>query len=275
MSSSALQIESHQHPDKNEAQSELPPINALTKEISDWGMSVPGVIFDSNGSDPLLDLPPVITEDKKVSHEPPSTIKAATNPEIKFPDTTDLDYPDFGSVSASINLNTSINETPKAKPQLISIDAFKDLPLEIEIQGNYVEDVADVTSIEAQIRDEVEENLWHVDEFENIKMEVSSKIDQMKNELPSLKKETFDEDQFRPLDEGQTIKLVEEKPHSSIDASQLKSEIEELVKKHVKEYMDKMFQQNVEKISWEIIPDLAENLIRQELNKISSKVIND
>jgi len=268
-------LESHLNVGKADDLKILPPVNALAKEISDWGMSVPGVINDSNPSDTSFDLPPVITTEKKVNVEATGALKVVSNPEIKFPDNSDLDFPDLGSVSSSINLDGPINEAPKARPQLISIDAFKDVPLEIEIQGNYVEDVADVTSIEAQIRDEVEENLWHVDEFENIKMEVSSKIDQMKNELPALKKETFDEDQFRPLDEGQTIKFADETHHSTIDMTHLRAEIEELVKKHVKEYMDKMFQQNVEKISWEIIPDLAENLIRQELSKISSKVIND
>lgn len=48
-----------------------------------------------------------------------------------------------------------------------------------------------------------------------------------------------------------------------------------MVKKYVKEYMDEMFKKNVEKISWEVIPDLAENLIRQELSKISSKIMDD
>ena len=36
-----------------------------------------------------------------------------------------------------------------------------------------------------------------------------------------------------------------------------------------------MFQKNTEKVAWEVIPDLAENLIRQELQKISTKVLKD
>ena len=51
--------------------------------------------------------------------------------------------------------------------------------------------------------------------------------------------------------------------------------MEELVKKYVKEYLDQMFHKGVEKVAWEVIPDLAENLIRQELSKISKKIIND
>jgi hypothetical protein len=52
-------------------------------------------------------------------------------------------------------------------------------------------------------------------------------------------------------------------------------EIGAMIKKHVKEYMDELFKQKVEKIAWEVIPDLAENLIRQEMAKISNRILND
>jgi hypothetical protein len=55
----------------------------------------------------------------------------------------------------------------------------------------------------------------------------------------------------------------------------MKRMMEEMVKRYVKEYMDQMFQKNTEKVAWEVIPDLAENLIRQELSKISHKILND
>jgi hypothetical protein len=51
--------------------------------------------------------------------------------------------------------------------------------------------------------------------------------------------------------------------------------MDDMIKKHVKEYMDQMFQAKVEKISWEVIPDLAENLIKKEISKISNKILNE
>jgi hypothetical protein len=60
-----------------------------------------------------------------------------------------------------------------------------------------------------------------------------------------------------------------------VNLDEIRREIDDLVKKHVKNYMDQLFLQQTEKIAWEVIPDLAENLIRQEISKISSKIMND
>jgi hypothetical protein len=51
--------------------------------------------------------------------------------------------------------------------------------------------------------------------------------------------------------------------------------MEELVKLYVKQYLDELFQKNAEKVAWEVIPDLAENIIRQELLKISEKILKN
>jgi hypothetical protein len=36
-----------------------------------------------------------------------------------------------------------------------------------------------------------------------------------------------------------------------------------------------MFASKIEKIAWDMIPDLAENLIKSELKKISNKVLQE
>lgn len=236
-------------PDLISEKTALPETNLLEREINDWGMSVPGVINKLDSSD-IPELPNVIASKKS---EP-----IQTSSEAIFPDTSDLDYPDLSSIS--INLETT-NPTQKSdkKPaaQLVSIDSFKEVPLELEIQGNYVEDLADIKSIEDQIKDEVEADLWQADEFENIKKEVTSKIEEV---------QIYSEDVMPSFEASKT-----KQPIATLDNKLL----EEIVKKCVKEYMDQMFKDKIEKISWEVIPDLAENLIRQELSKITTKVIND
>ncbi len=256
--------------------------NALDKEVSDWGMSVPGVINEESSHEIQVDLPPVIGEVKSLDEHRAAT-QAVPNPyEAKFPENDDLDYPDMGGpVKAE-----PVKEKPSA--QFISLEALNDTPIELE--GNYVPEETDVKSIEDQIRDEVEENLWQADEFEDLKKEVSQKIEEVKsNYQPSIN--DFDESLFKPLDSNESIDWNEsesfftpEKPVTPvatqtsavhIDMEELKAQMEEMVKKYVKEYMDQYFQKNTEKIAWEVIPDLAENLIRQELSKISNKIIND
>ena len=145
---------------------------------------------------------------------------------------------------------------------------------------------------EAQIKDEVEENLWQADEFEDLKKEVAAKFEEAKNTFQPTRND-FDESLFKPLDSNDTVEWKEadelfnqdstfssfetplSSPAASVDMDQVRSEMEQMVKKYVKEYMDELFQKNTEKVAWEVIPDLAENLIRQELSKISNKIIND
>lgn len=238
--------------------------NLLTKEISDWGMSIPGVI-SGESSNPSIDLPPIISE--KVD-----PIKVQ-----KFPKNDDLDYPTIEEMTKPIDLTHKKSSISK----LISVESFNDDKLELEtVKDSYKREESNVLSIQDQIRDEVEDNLWQVDEFEDLKNEVSSKIDEVKGSFqPPLN--AFDESLFKPLDDNDRPVAYEEKNKkqtvsvASFDSESMRQEIEVMVKKYVQEYMDQMFQKNVEKISWEVIPDLAENLIRQELVKISSKILSD
>ncbi len=228
-------------------------LNPLDQEISDWGMSVPGVI--GGAEDDLPEMPPVI----------------GVREDSVLPSNSDLDYPVMDKTSPST-----------ATSKLISIDTFKsDAEFEIEHKINSIEET-DVSTIEKLIADEVEEDLWKVDEFEDLKKEVSSKIEEVKNNFqPTIT--DFDESLFKPLDDSESIEWTvgsDKKSNESavstsvdVDLSTIRLEIEQLVKKHVKEYMDDMFKKNVEKVAWEVIPDLAENLIRQELSAISKKIL--
>jgi len=216
-------------------------INPLQKEISDWGMSFPGIINSKNLSSDVPELPPVIPElTKNLSSD---------KDDIKLPEATDLDYPVLDNLQSEVL--SSVESTSKEKlpkPQLVSIDNFNSGFEPLEIEGNYVEDKTDISKIEAQIKDEVEEDLWQADEFENLKTDHSFKAEDTTHKNQIIENQSFDT---------------------------LKPEIEKMVRMYVQEYLDEMFKQKVEKISWEIIPDLAENLIRQELTKISSKLINE
>ncbi len=261
-------------------------INPLNQEINDWGMSVPGVIGFDNASP--MELPPVINAKAEITPEPVKKAEVAqTIPGAqKFPENTDLDYPtleDFARPEVT-------EEKPASKkPKLVPLETLNS-DLELELEGNYVEEKTDIGSLEAQIHDEVAEDLWHADEFEDLKQQVSSKIEEMKSGFQPSRND-FDESLFKPIDDSDSITWNEvntdifAKPKfdptvttniASTDEimNKIRPEMEDLVKKYVKEYMDDMFRKNVEKISWEVIPDLAENLIRQELGKIADKIIS-
>ena len=268
-------------------------LNPLDQEVSDWGMSIPGIINDTSSHAKKIDLPPVINEVKSLQdHKNKLEVKASplpvAKPDIKFPENDDLDYPTIEELN---DAKAPVQEAkPPTKSKLISIESFNPEPeieFQIEHSINSMEET-DVSSIEAQIRDEIEEDLWKVDEFEELKKEVAAKIDEVKNNFQASSTSDFDENMFKPIDEheilwntsDQVAIEIEEQPVMSrvgpeVNLQDLRSEMEEMIKKHVKEYMDEMFKQKVEKISWEIIPDLAENLIRQEMSKISNKILNE
>lgn len=243
-------------------------LNALDKEMSDWGMSVPGVI-DELSSGPMVDLPPVI--------ENPSTPKTSEN----FPQAADLEYPSVEEPSKYTVATPSAQdlEYPEIKPRsekkkeskLIPIENFQDYPEEIEFEETYTPDNSDIEHLEEMIKDEVEADLWKADEFEDLKNDV----DEVMKDFPQTSTNFIenDEDLFPRLDKDDVLPEIkfEETPISSID----KSEIEALVQKYVKSYLDEIFSEKIEKIAWEMIPDLAENLIRSELKKISNKVLED
>lgn len=255
--------------------------NPLLKEVSDWGMSIPSVIDGNAPADQMINIPPVIGEVKNIAEVRAQKVEA-TREDIKFPQSDDLEYP---------VIDEPVKEKPaEAKPtsKLISIESFN-APVEdeFEIQGSYVPEETDVSSIEAQIADEVSADLWQADEFEDLKKEVSNKIEEVKSHFQPTRND-FDESLFKPLDDPQSIDwndtsnlFTQEKsaPETvaldQVDMSALREEMESMVKKYVKEYMDDFFKKNAEKVAWEVIPDLAENLIRQELSKISNKIIND
>lgn len=266
--------------------------NPLQKEMSDWGMSIPGVINESSSKDDI-NLPPVIGEVKSLDAHRASQKEApkpASKYEQKFPDNEDLDYPTIEELTSQPSADVSKEEKSSGASKLISIDSFNDKSFDLELEGNFVPDESDVSNIEAQIADEVSANLWQADEFEDLKKEVSAKIEEVKNNFQPSRND-FDESLFKPLDENDSINwnepetLFKDQPEedfkmdsssiSSVDISDLRAEMEAMVKKYVKEYLDEMFQKQTEKIAWEVIPDLAENLIRQELSKISNKILND
>jgi CheY-like chemotaxis protein len=262
-------------------------MNALDQGLSDWSMSIPGVINNPTpDTDRGMDLPPIISEAK--STPAPSKPKdEAPKADVKFPVSDDLDYPDFGSGQHEPqDLPKSAPEIATRKPSYVSLSELNQVELdpadatgEFQITQDFLPEDSNVKNIEAQIADEVETDLWHVDEFEDLKREVSAKIDEVKNNFQPTRND-FDDSLFGEPSQSEAIKWADNSQSFSatqpmFSSTEMKTEMEAMVKKYVQEYMDQMFQKNVEKVSWEVIPDLAENLIRQELSKIANKILSE
>lgn len=296
-----------------------PNIQAMTNEtvanlqddLNDWGMLVPGIIGKSAGAP---DLPPVIESSsaKKSKTDfalPKSAPVTASSPAAssgaQLPSDADLEYPDLGGSSS---LTQELETTPSPKSKLISLNELHVSETETTSTSQLLKlsgmDDEGAKLIEEQIRDEIEEDLWTVDTYEEpapklsvVKEEQSWESDEPTFAAASDKKfgelmdgdNAFDESLFEPLDKGDKPATYHQSSSSkSIELSDLSSSfstnptlpadlnalrplLELLVREAVQEYC----RQNVEKVAWEVIPDLAENLIKNELKKLSEKVSRD
>ncbi len=259
----------------------------LGDELDQWGMMVPGVIGKSSGAP---DLPPVIHQPEvkapelpahnfSLPVEAPVTTKVAAD--VVLPDQSDLEYPDMGGPS-EISLDL---DAPAPKSKLISLNELA--PTEdnstarlLELTG--MDDVEGDQRLLEQIKDEVEEeNLWAIDATEEAQPKLS-----MVKERESFQDEprfSAHEDEFSPIDTSDTMfdDAFSDTPttagqplaNSALpgDLNELRPLLQQLVKEAVADYC----RQHVDKVAWEVIPDLAENLIKNELKKISDKISRD
>lgn len=73
---------------------------------------------------------------------------------------------------------------------------------------------------------------------------------------------------------GPTLEKVDEDSLAQRIKTEILNELKPLIKDMVKEALEEANNETVEKVAWEVIPDLAENLIRKEVKELSQKVID-
>lgn len=144
----------------------------------------------------------------------------------------------------------------------LNLDQDQDFELTIEEEGT--QSPEDLENIQKQIEDEVsDEDLWQADIYESGDDKSDSGIH---HEEPSDQSDHSDQ----KVDEALAL-------HTSsppLDVESLKAELTEEIRPFLEQYIKQYCKEQVERIAWEIIPDLAENLIRKEIEKISQSIID-
>lgn len=264
---------------------------SFADDLGDWGMAIPGVIGEGAGS---IELPPVIESHKPQSTPQKAAAPAQTKPlpqSVALPQESDLEYPDMSLSSLELEPMT------KTSSKLISLD---DLTLDEAdpldtgalLELSQMDDSENIQKLEELIRDEVEADLWSVDSVEEAtpRLSVVKEVEEEKIDFSSFKNsvetmdggQSFDENIFSRIDENEALssynpttqkesKSFTSAPAKSFDIEELRPMIKELINQAVADYC----RQHIDKVAWEVIPDLAENLIKQELKKISDKVSRD
>ena len=275
----------------------LPVSRSIAEDLSEWGMAIPAVIGEG---DEQAELPPVIEpasfesafKMESVATEKPVLEKQQKSHKVVLPADDDLAYPDLSTLSLDLE------NTHKASSKLTSID---DLNLNDSdslgsgdlLELSQMDDSENIQKIEDQIRDEVEADLWRVDTLEDSTPRLSVVKDREEDELSFSATsvlatmdggESFDENIFSKINENEAPTPYS--PHEQTRNKTLKGEVPSaasfniedlrpLIKEMINQAVADYCRQHIDKVAWEVIPDLAENLIKSELKKISDKVSRD
>jgi DNA-binding response OmpR family regulator len=273
-------------------------LNSLQAGMKDWGIDIPGVISEKSVTEEI-ELPPVIN-DSNVSSDSDKTAEFVfselaqgsptsleeTPVDNTLPKNNDLEYPDMNTIRESVAA-----EAPVSK--LVSIDELSleedNSPREYDLDdtlGTKTED--EIRHLEAQIdeddfaEEEPSENLWAADEvINNMQSEENISInDEMKNEtlnenhLQDINNDlhSVNSDIQDQVTQDEVIKDEAIVPAAVGEIKLDESQILEYLEPVISKIIDARVEAILERIAWEVIPDLAENLIRKELKEISKGI---
>lgn len=268
--------------------------NALSNELEGWGVSVPEPI----GAGPSPKIPPVIEgkeedflwQSQESENEEVDTSDLEFGSEIEakqedfkiglvgdedtvYPETDDLDYPEM-----DFSVSEKLENEAKPKSNLIALDQLSDdeedqeLPLRLESKPEAPrEDLA--REIESELSPD---DFWAVDEEPS---EDAKKLsEQYGNDESEDDRDSFVVgvgDPQAPIDpirpsEASSYKIDNHAKMSGLDEDRIVEKVKASLGPMLEEIVRKYMDEKVEKVAWEIIPDVAENLIRKEIKEISA-----
>lgn len=151
-------------------------------------------------------------------------------------------------------------------------DAGEELDLGDETNPAIELDTDNFSNMAQEIESEISDNdFWALDEIDESNKEV---IENNFNEITADLTETVQN--FR---NNYSAENVKEEPSSNtsynintIDEDALVAKIKDQLRPMIEEIVKQYCAQQVERVAWEVIPDLAENLIKKEIKEISDSV---
>ncbi len=244
-------------------------MSQLAQGMEEWGMDVPGVIGSTSSE---VELPPVIMAASPADKDSNSIVVEET----LLPANDELEYPDMSSHNPSTSL-ISIEEldVDESELDIEELDVAADMPSEGIGLDDTIGTVSDVeiANLEAEIADEVETEDFSVD---------ASAIEDSFNDIESDDEDLWAADEvIEDSSSSESIIGLTEEIESEQQIDQqftadknIEDKIESLLGPMIEKIVQEKVDRAIEKIAWEVIPDLAENLIKKELKSISDEVMN-
>lgn len=244
----------------------------IAREFLGWGMDIPSVI--GNDSSSIGERPPVIersqTKKPVAKAEPLQQINREQDDDqdedIALPEEDDLSYPDLGA---------------KPKSQLISLD---DLDLEDEDSADS-EDVTDpgfelTDDMRSELQEEIEaevspDDFWAAEDAKDKTGEEATTAGSSAD--PEINRVLHQEEILTSVWEEPTKPQAEKAsqpkaPELKIDEAQIVAMLKKELTPVIEKWLKDSYKETIERVAWEIIPDLAENLIREEIKSLANSV---
>lgn len=235
--------------------------NALSEEVSGWGMELPDVIDESTAG--TFELPPIIETSKTESDEIVFSTDPSDDDEADF----DESLLEEGSELMD-NIDSVEEENPEEDEAFASFENndanypdeddldFPD-PDAINIEGDEEESdpysAKEDRDMEKLIDEELEpDEFWAVDDEVNTEITTNLKAPEPVQESEPLPKE--------------------EQSSNTPGLENMEAELKEAMTPIIEELIKKYCEKTIQKVAWEVIPDLAENLIKKELQEISKSI---
>ena len=258
--------------------------NDLAKEVEEWGMEVPSVIGakQSGGAPEIPDViggesrppgPIEISEEKETAPlEMPSEPQEAIEPEAIEPEAIELEEleEDEGIEIETFEPEESIGTETEEELERIK----KQIEEEPEEEELWAADVVESDSSSDE-EDKAEEfSAMDTDSFDHIEDEDDVALDEVPEDFPEAVGESVskaNDFEAGPIASGAVAasEEISEKIQEELEA-QLGAKLSPLVERYVKDYC----REQIERVAWEVIPDLAENIIKKEIQKISDSLMD-
>ena len=249
--------------------------DALAKAVAGWGMSVPDVIGASSSEDFTGEIPGVIGEAE--GHE-------------AMPAQQDLAYPDEGNKEDSAKILSKlvpISNLEKGEDGEDFEDADRTVSMEIN------SDMLAGDGLEEEIAQELAgEDFWAPEEegaAKNATSPAASEVtstatasaaspapesahaaalasEHLTPQLISEIKQAF------PILDKAVITEEIKRAMPPLDLQQVSGQMQDLIRPELDKLVQEYCQKTIEHVAWEIIPDLAENLIKQHLESIAEEM---
>lgn len=258
----------------------------LAQEMKGWGVEVPSIIEGSTND--FGEFPPVIEGADNIAF-------LRGDQEEELPEQDDLAYPDddsgvdyIGSSEESLrsvrfpgspkeieeeDFSASDSHDEEHVASILDEDATDpnfQMPLELMSPSeNGEEDILEVSA----------DDFWAADEgHEEGHEEALELVESGKTEEVEVADELQAEVEMEPIQEQVEV-IAQNEIREVVKVAEIdEDKIVERITANLKPLLESMVREychtNVDKVAWEVIPDLAENLIRKEIKEISQSVID-